>query len=714
MAHIHPVYDTDKHFSINPVTRAVKNESKQKITLIQGDHNSERFTFDIPRYIEGHDMSLCNKVEVHFMNISSDKKEKRSDVYTVDDLQISPEDDSVVVCSWLISQSATRLAGSLNFLLNYSCTEGTRLDYAWHSDVNKDVSVSDGINAGETLETEYVDIIEQWQASVVQQITDDVNANVSEWAEKESGAVRGIMNEYSAQWNQALSVERARIDNIIALPDGSTTGDAELMDVRVGADGGAYSTAGNAVRKQFEMVGEKVDELAGICVNQSINLYDPSLQTGETKSPHYWVNGKPYETTQFDASYNCTAPIPIEQMTKYTLGLVPTQMGFTKPWALATSGAFFFDENGNYISGTTESTFTTPFGARTMRFNYSIIDRIVLDVVNERCMLVKGDTLPEVYSAYQRTTLNEQVEYLGEAVNARVIQYQVNGDVVKVAGNYSSDADILVTLKKKGGNNIFDFWQFATFERGKKIEHLLDTDLTGIQTVGTDWHAPFIVKAINNADGDMPDSYAFTGGNHEYTNTGSGGTATGRTSMIKVYADNREVGNGSGICCKLEIKWTNYVQATNTKKEDGTGREVLIENHVLSFDGVEWKTYVEIVPLEDIRIITWYGLQASGVSTIYKSIRYVGATNRLLYDGSVERSTCGDNKTIKVVCGGERHKIEIEIDPTLDVGDRRYYNGVEGIFSEKYGKIYFNVVSGAVFEKDCMYCLRGKYRFTPA
>ena len=106
MAHLHSVYDSDMHFSIDTITRAIRNES-QKNKLVQHDHNSERFTFELPRYIEEHDMSLCNRVEVHYLNVGA-REERYAGAYEVADLAISPDDNTIVIGSWLVSANATQ------------------------------------------------------------------------------------------------------------------------------------------------------------------------------------------------------------------------------------------------------------------------------------------------------------------------------------------------------------------------------------------------------------------------------------------------------------------------------------------------------------------------------------------------------------------------------------------------------------------------------
>ena len=163
MVHSHPVNDTDKHFIIDPITRAVANAEMKKTILMQHDHNSERFTFEIDRMVEEHDLTLCNKVEVHYSNIDATKKNRNLGVYEVDDLQVAADDESKIVFSWLVSENATVHNGSLNFLILFACVENGQTVYRWHTDINSSISISKGMNNDEEITETYPDILTQWK-----------------------------------------------------------------------------------------------------------------------------------------------------------------------------------------------------------------------------------------------------------------------------------------------------------------------------------------------------------------------------------------------------------------------------------------------------------------------------------------------------------------------------------------------------------------------
>lgn len=166
MALKHSVYDTDTHFLVDPITRCIKNDGSAKTLLVQGDINSERFSFEVPRKIEGHDMSQCDEVQVHFINIDVQTKAQSCGVYTVDDLEISTENPDKIVLTWLIAGEATKYVGSLNFVLRFTCYQKTNTSavaYAWNTCIHKDITVSDGIYNGEAIAEEFNDILKAWE-----------------------------------------------------------------------------------------------------------------------------------------------------------------------------------------------------------------------------------------------------------------------------------------------------------------------------------------------------------------------------------------------------------------------------------------------------------------------------------------------------------------------------------------------------------------------
>lgn len=172
----HSVHDQDKHFILDPVTRTWSNVVVQKPILIQGDHNSEVFTFQLPRLIEGHDMSQCDTVRVHYINIDAVTREQSPGVYEVEDLRVNPDDKETIICSWRISHNATKYAGSLSFLLRFACSqEGGTEGYVWHSAIDSSAVVAKGIDSGSVVMTAPPDILAQWKAELMAGVVRTVN-----------------------------------------------------------------------------------------------------------------------------------------------------------------------------------------------------------------------------------------------------------------------------------------------------------------------------------------------------------------------------------------------------------------------------------------------------------------------------------------------------------------------------------------------------------
>lgn len=164
MTHLHTIEDHDKHFVIDPITKKIQPENPEKNKLVRYDHNSERYTFEMDRIIEGHDMSLCDIVQIHYINVASNKQTKNEDVYEVKDLGLLEDNDNKIAFTWLISRNATMLDGILTFAIRFACSNGDSIDYELHTEIFSSISISNTIfNDGQSIVEEYSDILNQWK-----------------------------------------------------------------------------------------------------------------------------------------------------------------------------------------------------------------------------------------------------------------------------------------------------------------------------------------------------------------------------------------------------------------------------------------------------------------------------------------------------------------------------------------------------------------------
>lgn len=116
-------------------------------------------------------------------------------------------------------------------------------------------------------------------AAELDKLNNDNNTNKSN--------IISLQSELSTT-NLNLATQTARINNIASLDDGSTTGDAELIDIRVGYDNITFTTAGNSVRNQANLLKQTKEVIMPILFRKKsiswINdklIVNGNIQNGE-------------------------------------------------------------------------------------------------------------------------------------------------------------------------------------------------------------------------------------------------------------------------------------------------------------------------------------------------------------------------------------------------------------------------------------------------
>lgn len=165
MSHPHDITDTDRAFTIDPISKMITKVTDAKVTIMQYDHNSERFTFSMPLEVEGHDMSKSDKIEIHFINsgtgTSVSTRAVHPGIYRIKDKDkhVNTEESPTFEFSWLVGEESTQLAGTLSFLVKFVCEGEGEAGYKWHTHPCTFINIPAGMNNADEIVKIYPDVI---------------------------------------------------------------------------------------------------------------------------------------------------------------------------------------------------------------------------------------------------------------------------------------------------------------------------------------------------------------------------------------------------------------------------------------------------------------------------------------------------------------------------------------------------------------------------
>lgn len=284
MAHSHEVLDDDLLFEIDDETREIKRLSENELILVQGDHNSERCTFKIPKLIDGHNTELCNKVRIHFMNIAADNPlETNPGVWETEDLRVMPGDPQYMTVSWCIEREATMFVGSLSFLIEFMCiSAGEILDYSWHTGIYTGGIIAEGMDNSDAIIGKHYDVLDKWVATIEAEgnrVRTDVLARIDAAAKTAETNAKQVITDHTETVKQDLTIHGLSVKDVLVHETGTNKNkimsqfgvntEVAKLDSKIAGERSARETA-------FTQLSDVVNaRLAGASLYTKLPLEEP-------------------------------------------------------------------------------------------------------------------------------------------------------------------------------------------------------------------------------------------------------------------------------------------------------------------------------------------------------------------------------------------------------------------------------------------------------